>query len=366
MDFGHYHYVPCLRWKQGEYQAVSRLSPTTRRMFTPLIEIPEIGWDFEEEKEKKTVDELLSGFASKKVYKKWGRFPCFVDLRLIPLSARMRSGEHPLSFLFKELRAIKCVVVPVTSLLKDSEYQQEIGRIANQDQRGVCLRIPIEQASKRAVKSEIDSLLTILGKLKASECDFVLDLGAPNFVPLEGFAKLIQAVVRPFPYLNDWRTFTILGTSFPETMAGIEKGGKVIERHEWQLYKIMINNFHRDGLRLPTFGDYAINHPKVLALDMRKVKPSATIRYTFEGGWYIVKGENVRDKEHGRCKQFRGLSKKVIASKYYCGATYSWGDDYIQQCANGGKTGNLPMWRQVGTNHHIVKVIQDIASFYAS
>jgi Beta protein len=365
MSFNHTHYVPCLRWKMGEYQTVSRLPPTTKRVFTPIIEIPELGWDFEEEKEKRTIDQLLSGFAFKKIYKKWGRFPCFVDLNLIPLSERMKSGVHPLCFIFNELRAIQCVSVPVTGLIRDEEYQKEIKKILDKDKRGICLRITIEQASKITLKTEIDSLLSTL-KIRSVDCDLILDLGAPNFVPLEGFSKAIQLIVSSFPYLKDWRTFTVLGSSFPETMASIEKGGKVVERYEWQLYKMLITNFRRDGVRLPSFGDYAINHPKVLELDMRKVKPSATIRYTIDDNWYIVKGENVRDKKYGRCKQYLGLSKKVIDSKYYYGSTFSWGDDFIQRCANGGNTSNLSMWRQVGTTHHIVKVIRDIASFYAS
>jgi len=366
MNFDHRHYVPCLRWKQGEYQAISRLPGTTKRMFTPLIEIPKLGWDFEEKKVKKTIDELLSDFALKKVYKKWGYSPCFVDLNLITPSERMENGIHPVHFIFNELRAIKCPAIPVTGLLRDREYQQEIKTAWAKDKNGICLRITIEQAAKNTFKTEINSLLSTLGN-RPADCDFILDLGTPNFVPFEGFSKAIQAIVSVFPYLDNWRTFTVLGTSFPETMAVIRKGGEIVPRHEWQLYKILITNFVKAGIRLPSFGDYAINHPKVLEMDMRLVKPSATIRYTIDDGWYIVKGNNVRDKEYGKFKQYRQLSKQVVDSRYYCGSNFSWGDRYIQQCANrSGSTGNLMMWRQVGTNHHIEKVTRDIASFYAS
>ena len=61
MTFDHGNYVPCLRWKQGEYQALLRLSPSTKGCITPLIEVPEIGWDFELGREAKTIDgHLLS------------------------------------------------------------------------------------------------------------------------------------------------------------------------------------------------------------------------------------------------------------------------------------------------------------------
>ncbi len=364
MNFDHSHYIPCLRWKQGEYQAVLRLLDTTKRAITPLIEVPELGWDFEEEKEKKTIDELLSDFTLKKVYKKWGRSPCFIDLNLIPPAERMENGTHPISLIFNELREIKCIAIPVTDLQRDTDYQREIKSIISKDKSGICLRISIEQAAKSTFKTAIDSLLLIL-EITPKDSHFILDLGTPNFVPLYGFSKAIQNVVSILPYLNNWRTFTLLGTSFPETMGGIKEGAQTVPRYEWQLYKMLVNGLRTARLRLPSFGDYAINHPKVLELDMRKVKPSATIRYTVDDHWYIVKGKNIRTYGF---EQYHELSKKVIASRYYYGSTFSWGDSYIQECANNrySTTGNLMTWRQVGTNHHIEKVTRDIASFYAS
>lgn len=361
MNFNHHHYVPCLRWKQGEYQAVSRIPIKMKSLFTPLIEIPGIGYDFENKTETKTIDEHLAPFA-KRVYEKWGVSPCFVDLSLIKSVKRMATGSHPVRFIFDGLRAKRCQAIPVTSFLGDTEYQREIKVAFATDKNGVCLRITIEQAAKSTLKNEIDSLLSTLG-INSNDCDLVLDLGTPNFVPLEGFSKAIQTIVSSFPYLDDWRTFTLLGTSFPESMGSVKKGGEIVPRYEWQLYKILINNFQKAELRPPSFGDYVINHPKELELDWRVVKPAATIRYTIEGSWCIVKGDNVRDYGF---EQYHELSQKVLASRYYYGSAFSWGDGYIQTCSNkSAKTGNLSTWRQVGTNHHIETVIRDIASFYA-
>ena len=98
-------------------------------------------------------------------------------------------------------------------------------------------------------------------------------------------------------------------------------------------------------------------------MDMRFLKPNATIKFTIDDGWYIVKGNNVKDYGF---EQFHRLSEQVLASRHYPDSAFSWGKEYIRKCANGGKTGNLTTWRQVGTNHHIEKVTHDIASFYAS
>jgi len=360
--FDNKQYVPCLRWKQGEYQAVSRLSDTVKKTLTPLIETPEIGWDFEEEKVKKTIDEHLAPFA-KRVHDKWGKSPCFIDMKLVSDYKRMENGEHPTTFIFDKLQKMKCFAIPVTSIDRDEIYQKKVKNIlTNNKSVGICFRITIEQAAKSTFKSSLDSLLAKL-KVKASESHFVLDLVTPNFVPLDGFAKLIQVIVGRLPYLTNWCTFSIIGTSFPETMGSIKKGLTVVPRYEWQLYKELITNFMETNLRLPSFGDYSISHPDVLQMDMRLVKPAATIRYTIDDSWCIVKGTSFRDNP----RQYYELSRNLEKSSYYYGSNFSFGDKHIKKCAEKKvSSGNLPMWRQVGMNHHIEKVSWDIANFYAS
>ena len=362
MNFDHRHYVPLLRWKQGEYLGVSQLPDTTKQALTPLIEIPPKGYDFEEKREKKTIDKHLKPVA-KRVYKKWGNSPCFIDLSLIESAERMETGIHPVSFVFDELREMKCPGIPVTGLNRDAEYQSAVRTTSTNDKSGICLRVTIDQAAKSSFKKDADSLLSTLG-IQPSDCDLILDLGAPNFVPLGGFTMTILPIVAKLPYLNDWRSFTILGTSFPETMAGIKIGGEVVPRYEWRLYKILVASFRELGLRLPSFGDNAISHPRIIDMDMRIVKPNATIKFTIDDGWYIMKGRNVRDYGY---EQFHELSKEVLASRHYRDSTFSWGKEYIRECANrSAKRGNLTKWVQVGTNHHIEKVVKDIANFYAS
>lgn len=362
IQFDYCHYVPCLRWKQGEYQAVSRLPTTVKENFTPLVEAPEIGWDHENTRQAKTIDEHLAPLA-KRLCQKWGKQACFVDLGILAHITQMKDGAHPVRFVFEELRTMGCAAIPVTALHRNRVFQKEIGRAVNKDRLGMCLRLSIEQAAKGSVGEEVDSLLSGM-KTSPETCDLVLDLGAPNFVPLDGFSRAILSVVRGLPHLPKWRTFTILGTSFPETMASTSKAGVCVQRYEWQLYRLLVTLFGDAAVRIPAFGDCAIAHPRVLDLDMRLVRPSATIRYTIDDGWYIVKGENVRDYKF---EQYRGLSRNVVSSGYFYGSAFSWGDKYIADCAEGtGKTGNLSMWRQVGTNHHITVVVQEIASFCAS
>lgn len=362
MKFDHKHYIPCLRWKQGEYQALVGLSGTARNFITPLIEVPELGFDFETRSESKTIDEHLEPFA-RRVRKKWGTRPCFVDLLHIPSDKVMTDGRHPVSFVFDELRAARCSAVPVTGLARDSRYSGAVRQAVSRDRRGLCLRVTIEEAAKPSLQDTAKALLAKVG-VDSEDCDFILDLGAPNFEPVEGFERLIETLIRKMPYIARWRTFTLLGTSFPSTMAEIKQSPTTIRRWEWVLYKRLVGSLVRANVRLPTFGDYGVNHPDLLLLDMRLVKPSATIRYTTEDGWLIVKGPNVRDNGY---EQYRDHCRTVKASASYMGARFSEADRYISECAAGSAgTGNLTTWRKVGTNHHLEKVVQDISSLFGS
>ncbi len=103
MEVNRMPYVPCLRWKQGEYQALKHLSAGARQSILPLIEVAEIGFDFEKQKQSKTIDEHLSPFAQR-VSEKWGRDECLVDLRLVGASNRMLKGEDALTFVFDDLK----------------------------------------------------------------------------------------------------------------------------------------------------------------------------------------------------------------------------------------------------------------------
>ena len=212
------HYVPCLRWKQGEYLALSRLSPGTKSLLTPLIEIPEIGYDFEKRSDSKTIDEHLAKLAHR-VEANWGHRHCFVDTRLIESSERMKTGQHPLAFVFDDLRSKGILAIPVIDLRQDFNCQKAISETVAVDRRGVCARINIEEAAKSDFKDSLDDLLQ-KHHVGTGDCDFILDLGSPNFDPIDGFVNLLTGLIQRLPYLDEWRSLVLI-LIFMTTMAPV-------------------------------------------------------------------------------------------------------------------------------------------------
>lgn len=356
-------YVPCLRWKQGEYSAVSKLSLGARNTIKPIIEVPEIGYDFESKTESKTIDEHLAKFAGR-IQVNWGYNPCFVDAHLIDSSVRMKTGEHPLSYIFGGLRFKRVSAIPIAYLEQDSDCLNAIRETITHDRRGVCFRISIEEASRVNLANSFNHLLREYD-VGTPDCDLILDLGYPNYIPIDGFVKLLERIISRLPYLNEWRSLILIGTSFPKSMgAPIPPGASTMPRHEWLLYMALARSLRDARVRLPVFGDYGINHPEVIRMDPRHLKPYATIRYTLDNDYLIVKGQNVRDYGYG---QYRELCRELSGSKFYCGDDFSEGDRYISNCALGlVSTGGLTTWRWVGTNHHLEKVALDTANLSCS
>jgi len=349
-------YRPCLRWNQGEYQAILRLKESIKSEIVPLIEVPKIGWDFEEKEEKATIDDHLEPLPGR-VIGKWGTGQCMLDCRYV-LGYEMKSGIHPILHLHHELRSLGCHVVPVMGPEADAETKKAISEVLQSGDEGLTIRIPLETAA-----TDVDSVLPRLADelgIARDQTDVIVDLGVPNFQPLDGFFQLIMGTIRALPVIDEWRSMTILGSSMIATMAEVKKGVSILTRHEWVLFKKLNKALKEKGIRQFSYGDYGTRHPQILNIDMRVVKPAASIRYSAGDEWYISKGTNVRDNKYG---QYREMCKALVQSSFYDGPNFSSGDEFIYNCASGeGSTGNLSSWVEVGTSHHISRVVLDLAS----
>lgn len=355
----HERYMPVLKWRQGEYQALYRLKETVKVHVLPLLEITPPDFDFELWQPKKTIDEHLER-VPERIWTKWGARPALLDTSLIDPDERMIGGAHPLTWLLENARAKGCTLVPTTMLISDGAHHVAVQQAAGIDKRGAALRSSLEEAADHTFATEARALATALS-IPLSELDLVIDLIAPNFDPIEGLAELIKNVLTGDPIFQQTRSTTIAATSFPASMAEVTGPIQFFSRMEWLLYKRLMSIWPA-GQRKPAFADYSIATPSLPQGDMRFLKPSATVRYAVDDGWVIAKGANVRDYGFA---QYRTRCASVVTSAGYLGREFSEGSLYIDDCRSGiASTGNLSTWRWVGTNHHITKVVDDLASLY--
>ncbi|SFD70201.1 beta family protein [Methylobacterium sp. 13MFTsu3.1M2] len=355
-------YVPSLRWRQGEYQALLRLAPSIKDRVVPLITIPPVEFDFELWKPKKSIHEHVYPFVSR--YKsKWGLRPAWIALDPEIAAGRMNDGSHIFDFIFAGLRPKNHLAVPAVPLAADVATMDATSRAVAKDGQGAAVLLRIEDLMIGNPRKSIETFAANLD-MSLDELDVIVDLRAPNFEPYAAFAKALVAALKRLGNLYEVRTIALLATAIPDSFANIAKGSDEIPRHDWLFFKTFIGMLPPD-MRRPVYGDHTIVHPDFKAMDMRKIKAAGKIIYTTPESWATRKGGAFRDdpaQMHNHCK--RVMAEPPFA---FQGAAFSYGDKYIADCAAMVESpSNLSRWKDVCINHHITMATNDLATLYAT
>jgi Beta protein len=350
-------YVPALRWRQGEYQAIFRLTNRIKDRIVPFITIPEIEFDFEEWRPKKSVQEHVHPFAAR--YKsKWGKRPAWVGVHNSIVPSPMNDGRDIFTYVFEEMRGFGANAVPAIPLAADPATIRAVAANAKRDGLGAAISVRLEDLMKTTPIANVRALAAKLS-VDLSEIDLIIDLGAPNFEPYVTFCGALIVAFHRLSDLDVFRNFVLIGTAIPETFRDIAKGYDEIPRHDWLFYQTLMAKLPI-GMRRPNFGDYTIVHPDFTPVDMRKIKSAGKVIYTTPHNWAVRKGGAFRDNPAQMYDHCADLVKRPI----FKGAGYSTGDDYIAKCAV-RKEGpsNQTRWKNVAINHHITHVLDDLSMF---
>jgi len=351
-------YVPVLKGKLGEYKALQALPDSIKENIKPIIDIVPIPPDFETEEPSKSIDDHLKSF-SNNILKYWGtQREVYIDGYMIVEETRMENNIHPMIHIFNELESKNINAIPVCGNDRNLEYNTAIKQIIRTQNKGFCLRIISDVSTN--IEEEITTLLNFFGTSE-NEVDLLIDLRSIINIPTNDLIENTVRILERIPNLLRWRSFIVSATSFPISLANIQKDRiEVLNRGEWLLWQRVVNNFNL--IRYPSFSDYAISHPEVVDIDPRMMSISASIRYTAGDHWYIYRGRSVNQYGY---EQFFDLSETIINRPEYSGRDHCFGDDFIYRCgANREKTGNHTTWRQVGTCHHITVVVNQLLQFW--
>lgn len=153
---------------------------------------------------------------------------------------------------------------------------------------------------------------------------------------------------------------TLAAGAFPQSLSDCPPDSiSFLPRADWTLWHSLVAR-SANLARVPDFGDYAVAHPLLSDVDPQTMRPSAAIRYTIDDHWLVLKARGVIK---GGYDQFHQLCSQLVARSEYSGSSFSWGDNYIDQCAarNDGP-GNLTTWVSVRTSHHLKFVVHQIAN----
>jgi hypothetical protein len=342
----------------GEIDALTHAAATTWERMTPLIEVTG-DLDTGEPPERSTIPNLTNRL---KPAITAGR-PFFLDFPWMSSAAQVLVGPtgkrqpvNAVEHVYRGCRESGLSFIPVVGPHRDPARVGLVREALRTDGRGVCLRVPlggVVWATERALADTMNELLGALN-CKAESADLVVDLGYLGIEP--GFdASHLLKQLNALPSLEAWRSLILLGTVIPETLAGLEEGGITeVPRHEWLLWKKLRELKPK---RLPTFGDYGVQHPQPPAGGGPGMR--ANIRYTTEKLVLFARGHSVL--EHGSA-QYGKLCEMLVGRPEFKGANYSWGDWCLDYYAKTGHSPGEPMWRGAGTSHHLRLATDGVAA----
>lgn len=348
-------YVPALRWRQGEYQALYRLSAEAKLRTVPFIMIPEVEFDFEIWAPKKSVHEHVHPFIAR-FKSKWNQRPAWISVHKNIVETPMDNGQDVFSYVFDGLRSFEANAIPAIPLDASPSVLNSVTAIANRDSLGAAVIVKLEDLMKARPAETIKALSAKLG-VSSEDIDLIVDIGAPNFQPYETFSSALIVALNKLGDTAEFRNVVVVGTAIPSSFKDVAKGAERFPRHDWLFYKVLRDQLPQ-ACQVPVFGDYTIVHPDFVPLDMRKIKSAGKVVYTTPNFWWVRKGGAFRDNR----EQMHDHCEALVKEDFFCGADYSDGDEYIAKCAvRAVGPSNQTRWKDITINHHITRVLEDLA-----
>lgn len=352
------HYVPILRWKQAEQTALAQLYEHDSICLTPLIElVPEnfIRKDLKGRITKLSINEVINK-VGKQLSRYWGERPFFIDLWLLSPDILTQGPNHFLAMLGQYANILRLSLIPVTGITRDRAYQSAVRTVISTHNQGACLRLSLEDVKRPTLAKDINTLLSLL-KLSPELVDLIAD-----FRIIDQATPMLNTLCNLIPNINAWRNFILASGAFPEDLSGLQKNDiHKIERTDWTSWRDQTVDMSSIP-RKPIYSDYTIQHALYLKRKGR-AHYSASIRYTAEDYWIIMRGEDVFRRDGPGFKQWPAQAIILCDLSEYSGETFSEGDKYIKQMSLQRKqSGNIVTWLRAGFSHHMTFVVRQLAS----
>lgn len=338
-------YVPILKGKRGELDALRDVALGTRHGIFPLVEAVPPDDPGDVTAMVKAIEALSATLAARFVQ------PLQLDAGLYDLGIDMGGGHSAVAVLANAARAQGLQAQPVVRL-GDSRMALEDARDTHAaDGRGLTIRLGGEDLDEEAddLDRALDGLLAG-GQVGRAEVDLLLDLGAiDGDIAVLGAGRLVLSLLRDLPSILSWRSVTVASGAFPVDLGSFT--ANVIgerPRYDAQLYDYVSK---RKTPRTPDYGDYAIAHP--LLLVGAAFSPPPQLRYTVADRWLILKG---RRNDPLANQQFHRICQVIAGHPEFVGARLGQADARIAAGSPEGP-GNGSTWRAIGTTHHLDLVV---------
>ncbi len=361
----HTHYIPILRRRDAEVVALTNLLKEDLANVTPLFELCEHILKPEARKKLLSVDPYDYFYeVIKELAGSCGTKPYFIDFGYVEGLFAPKVGKHIIDIYFELIEiqyARGSFPVPVTGLSRSALHQNSINGVIKRLRTGLCLRVTQREIREATFSLRLSMLLNQFN-LEPNDIDLLVDLreyreSNPTY----------EEICDRIPMLNQWKSFIVASGAFPADLSDLAKNDEhELPRNDWQRW----NEAIRSGeplKRIPTFADYTIQFPKPPEPLNYNPRTSASIRYTAQDHWVVMRGEWLNNPNGAKYDQYWGLANSLLDRPEYSGDDFSFGDQYIAKIGRQTKqTGSIVTWLQAGLNRHMTLTVRQISAAVAT
>ena len=371
--YNQFFYLPILRARGGEIEAVSELTVAQRKCVLPIFDV------FEE----------APGVGRKKMPKKFAGadFPFFalIDQRiddLVALDLPLIVDSFGFDLSVETAPGTLAYSQILRRALEDNQLIPCVGldRWLEDNYRKTVIRLAKNASNtKTAIRIDKDSLMYDVGpggeldntlqevlddcQLDPAQCVAILDFQDLRLLdPVEASDSAVGAV-QTCRRLG-FGLVSIGGGSFPPSVSDAVKShwekGYVL-RIETEVFADVLDACGPECLG---FTDYGVRNPKIF--DGGGSNANGKIRYAVPGAHMVFRGECLfGDKRTGRVgygfRQMHQLAEEVLSSSDCTPIRGCWGDREVERKAREHKKpGNLTDWISIDTNRHLCAVQKEV------
>lgn len=333
------NYVPILKWKRGEQQALKNLSEVVKSHICPLFEISNA--------KKELFFDVLQDVWPNRGYYFYFTPECYeYDVEAFPQFAAETFPQF----------CNNGFGIPVIDL----SYTDFIDNWNPFSQNGVALRLRNNEFG--AIENTLNGLFDN-GLLSRDTTDIIMDLQLVSENDLFAKTAVLKAAFSDLDSPSAFRSIIISSSSFkviPENVPEIKRIYR-FKRTETEIFSTSSKlskqnrfNFHY------VYSDYGPTDIEDTQFVIG-MSPNFKIKYTGFEDYLYIKGISLK-KGGLDIANVRELANLLITDRDYSGSDFSWGDQKIYDIATGHGTspGNLTTWVSYAMNHHMTFIISQI------
>jgi hypothetical protein len=348
-------YLSILKHKAGEVDAIQHLNTNIWEKWNPLFELM---YPDPTKKENSPVKYAAKIVGDMKKSCRAGA-TVFVDFK--KFQANLSASF--INEMLMQILAENVIPIPVVHIDTSTKVLEGINQFLSQNKitSNFAFRLTPSQIQPQ-LESKIQAVLISIQQ-PVDNGFLVFDMGEIHDLRSQ-LEVVIPELIQRIPYLKDWISVTIAGTSIPKVLAMSSDSNALLLRDEWILFVKTHKQMMRFVKRLD-YGDYTISNPVLIDFDPRKMQVCPKIFYTINEKFLVYKGKSTKIHGWGQTSTMcASLSKR----SEFLGATFSHGDECIDNCAKKKihSNGNGRTWKKAGTNHHITFVAQQVSSLFLS